>query len=113
MLVDGRSFPGALVVGSIGVRPDIRLAELAGRPELICLPLVRPADLVSALANVEEGHTGASEKLLRLLAKHLDMPLDEALDYLRAQLSLAFSTDDIREGATAFFEKREPVWKGH
>ena len=30
VLVDGRSFPGALVVGSIGVRPDIRLAELAG-----------------------------------------------------------------------------------
>ena len=27
VLVDGRSFPGELVVGSIGVRPDIRLAE--------------------------------------------------------------------------------------
>ncbi len=30
VLADGRSYPGALVVGSIGVRPDTRLAELAG-----------------------------------------------------------------------------------
>jgi NADPH-dependent 2,4-dienoyl-CoA reductase/sulfur reductase-like enzyme/rhodanese-related sulfurtransferase len=29
-LADGREIPGELVIGSIGVRPDIRLAELAG-----------------------------------------------------------------------------------
>jgi NADPH-dependent 2,4-dienoyl-CoA reductase/sulfur reductase-like enzyme/rhodanese-related sulfurtransferase len=29
-LADGRSIPGELVVGSIGVRPDVRLAEMAG-----------------------------------------------------------------------------------
>ena len=44
--------------------------------------------------------------------RQLDMPLLDALDYLRAQLSLALSTEDIVEGVTAFFEKREPVWKG-
>ena len=36
----------------------------------------------------------------------------DALDYLRAQLSLAMTTEDIVEGVTAFFEKREPNWKG-
>jgi enoyl-CoA hydratase len=41
-----------------------------------------------------------------------DMGLESALDYLRGQLSLALSTEDIVEGVTAFFEKREPVWKG-
>ncbi len=46
------------------------------------------------------------------MRRQLDMPLDDALDYLRAQLSLAVSTEDIVEGVTAFFEKREPVWKG-
>ncbi|HEY4811455.1 MAG TPA: enoyl-CoA hydratase-related protein [Solirubrobacteraceae bacterium] len=46
------------------------------------------------------------------MRRQLDMPLDDALDYLRAQLTLAMSTEDIVEGVTAFFEKREPEWKG-
>jgi enoyl-CoA hydratase len=41
-----------------------------------------------------------------------DMAFDQALDYLRAQLALAFATDDIQEGVKAFFEKREPQWTG-
>jgi enoyl-CoA hydratase len=46
------------------------------------------------------------------MRRQLDMPLDDALDYLRAQLTLATSTEDIVEGVTAFFQKREPQWKG-
>ena len=46
------------------------------------------------------------------MRRQMDMPLDDALDYLRAQLTLAQSTEDIVEGVTAFFEKREPEWKG-
>ncbi len=41
-----------------------------------------------------------------------DMAFEEALDYLRAQLAIAFATDDIQEGVKAFFEKREPEWAG-
>lgn len=41
-----------------------------------------------------------------------DMALAEALAYLRSQLSLALSTEDIAEGVKAFFEKREPRWRG-
>jgi enoyl-CoA hydratase/carnithine racemase len=40
------------------------------------------------------------------------MALEEALDFLRSQLTVAFSTQDIQEGVKAFFEKREPRWSG-
>jgi 3-hydroxypropionyl-coenzyme A dehydratase len=59
---------------------------------------------------------GSSPVIMRLgkeaMRRQLDMPLDDALDYLRAQLTLALSTEDIVEGVSAFFEKREPEWKG-
>lgn len=40
-----------------------------------------------------------------------DMSLPDALEALRSQLALAFTTEDIVEGVTAFREKREPVWQ--
>jgi enoyl-CoA hydratase/carnithine racemase len=41
-----------------------------------------------------------------------DMPLMDALEFLHAQLTITMSTEDLVEGVTAFFEKREPQWKG-
>ena len=58
-----------------------------------------------------------SPVLMRLghdaMYRQQDMELDDALEYLRSQLTLTFSTEDIQEGVKAFFEKREPEWKGH
>lgn len=57
----------------------------------------------------------AKSPLLMRLGKNAidatrDMSLPEALAALRSQLALAFTTDDIVEGVTAFTEKRDPVW---
>jgi 3-hydroxypropionyl-coenzyme A dehydratase len=57
-----------------------------------------------------------SPVLMRLghdaMYRQQDMAVDDALEFLRSQLSLTFSTEDIVEGVTAFFEKRDPEWKG-
>ncbi|UJA19273.1 enoyl-CoA hydratase/isomerase family protein [Thermoleophilia bacterium SCSIO 60948] len=44
--------------------------------------------------------------------RQADMATDDALEHLRSQLTLTFSTEDLTEGVRAFFEKREPQWKG-
>jgi enoyl-CoA hydratase len=41
-----------------------------------------------------------------------DMEFRAALEYLQAQLSLVTMTEDTREGVSAFFQKREPEFKG-
>jgi enoyl-CoA hydratase len=46
------------------------------------------------------------------LFRQQDMAFADALEFLHAQLTLAFSTEDIQEGVKAFFEKRDPVWTG-
>ncbi|MDQ3879819.1 MAG: enoyl-CoA hydratase-related protein [Chloroflexota bacterium] len=57
-----------------------------------------------------------SPLLMRLgkdaMHRQQDMAFADALEYLHAQLTLAFSTEDIQEGVKAFFEKRAPVWSG-
>lgn len=57
-----------------------------------------------------------SPVLMRLgkdaMHRQQDLPFDEALRYLQHNLSLAFATEDIQEGVRAFFEKRDPEWKG-
>ena len=78
--------------------------------------VVPAAEFDAAVADWAQKLAGKSPVIMRLgkeaMRRQLDMPFDDALDYLRAQLTLALSTEDIVEGVTAFFEKRDPQWKG-
>jgi enoyl-CoA hydratase len=38
--------------------------------------------------------------------------IEEGLEYESAQFGLMFATDDMREGTTAFLERRKPVFVG-
>ncbi len=78
---------------------------------------VVPAEELDAAVAEWAGKLASKSPVIMRLGKEamrrqLDMPLEDALDYLRAQLTLALSTEDIVEGVTAFFEKRDPNWKG-
>lgn len=96
----------------LGERWSAQEALVAG----IVNRVVPAGELDGAVAEWAGKLAGKSPVIMRLgkeaMRRQLDMPLDDALDYLRAQLTLASTTEDIVEGVTAFFEKRDPQWKG-
>ncbi|MGI9184106.1 MAG: enoyl-CoA hydratase/isomerase family protein [Solirubrobacteraceae bacterium] len=78
---------------------------------------VVPADEFEAAVDAWARKLAAKSPVLMKLGKDAmfrsqDMAYADAVDFLRSQLTVAFSTDDIQEGVRAFFEKREPDWKG-
>jgi enoyl-CoA hydratase len=44
--------------------------------------------------------------------KSLDLPLTVGMDYERELFAMCFGTEDQKEGARAFFEKRKPTYSG-
>jgi enoyl-CoA hydratase/carnithine racemase len=96
----------------LGERIDAREAERIG----IVNRVVAAGELDAAVADWAGRLAGKSPLLMRLgkdaLFRSQDMALADALEYLRGQFAVALSTEDIQEGVRAFFEKREPVWKG-
>jgi enoyl-CoA hydratase len=76
-----------------------------------------PADQFdAAVADWARKLASKSPVVMRLghdaIYRQQDMSYGDALEYLRSQLSIALSTEDILEGVQAFFEKRDPKWKG-
>ena len=96
----------------LGERIDAREAERVG----IVNRVVAAEAFDEAVAEWAGRLAAKSPVLMRLgkdaLYRQQDMAFADALDFLRAQLSLALSTEDIQEGVKAFFEKREPQWSG-
>jgi enoyl-CoA hydratase len=78
--------------------------------------VVPPAEFDTAVKDWAERLAAKSPVIMKLgkdaVFRQQDMAFADALDFLRSQLTLALSTQDIEDGVKACFEKREPVWKG-
>ena len=106
--------------------PRKRTNELLLLGERISAQEAKEAGIVNKVVAAPEFEAAVAEWAVRLAAKspvimrlgkdamfrQQDMAFMDALEYLHAQLSLALSTEDIVEGVSAFFDKRDPVWKG-
>ncbi|MBV8941225.1 MAG: enoyl-CoA hydratase/isomerase family protein, partial [Solirubrobacterales bacterium] len=78
--------------------------------------VVPAAQFDAAVAEWAQQLASKSPVIMKLgkdaIFRQQDMAFADALEYLRSQLTLALSTEDIEEGIRAFFDKREPQWKG-
>jgi enoyl-CoA hydratase len=78
--------------------------------------VVAAGEFDAAVADWAEKLARKSPVMMKLgkdaMFRQQDMAFADALDFLRSQLTIAFSTEDIQEGVRAFFEKRDPVWTG-
>jgi enoyl-CoA hydratase len=96
----------------LGERISAQEAKEAG----IVNKVVAPEDFQAAVDEWAAKLASKSPVIMRLgkdaMFRQQDMAFMDALEYLHAQLSLALSTEDIVEGVSAFFDKREPQWKG-
>lgn len=73
-------------------------------------------ELDKAVADVTDKLVKKSPAVMRLgkdsFYRQQDMEFRAALDYLQSQVTLVTLTEDSKEGVRAFFEKREPDFKG-
>ena len=95
------------------------LGDLIDADQALALNIVNvvvPAEDFDATVSSWAGRVAAKSPLLMRLGKNAldatrDLGLGDALSHLQAQLALAFTTSDIKEGVAAFREKRDPVWQ--
>jgi enoyl-CoA hydratase len=96
----------------LGERVDAHEAQRLGLVNRV----VAADEFDAAVADWAGRLASKSPVLMRLgkdaMYRQQDMAFADALEYLRLNLTLAFSTQDIQEGVKAFLEQREPKWTG-
>jgi enoyl-CoA hydratase len=77
------------------------------------VPLDKLRETVMEMAKAMMRHSPIILKLCKLAVnKSLDVPLTVGMDYERDLFAMCFGTEDQKEGARAFLEKRKPEYRG-
>src|SRR5438105_1600347 len=105
--------------------PAVRVIVVTGAGSIFCAEALRlglinrhvPADRldveIEALTEELAGKSPIAMKLgLEAFYTMQDMSFPAAMAYLQDQLALLSLSDDLKEGVTAFFEKRAPRFTG-
>jgi len=113
----------AVLIRNLPRKPLLEMLLLGGRldaDEALRIGLVNrvvPASELDAAVDEVVGKLEKKSPIIMKLGRDSfyrvqDMEFRAALEYLQAQLSLVTLTEDTKEGVMAFFEKREPEFKG-
>ena len=90
-----------------------QISRRGGRADRIVNRVVAAEEFDGAVASGRASSPARSPVMMRLgknaMFRQQDMAFDDAIEFLRSQLTVAFSTEDIQEGVEAFFEKRARV----
>jgi enoyl-CoA hydratase/carnithine racemase len=96
----------------LGEQIEAREAERIGLVNRV----VPAAEFDAAVADWATRLAAKSPLMMRLgkdaIYRQQDMAFEDALAFLQSQLTIAFASEDIQEGVSAFFERREPRWTG-